>query len=300
TYSTHLPDGRTVWFFSDTFVGRVNPDRSRPRGTPMINNSLIVQDGEKRTVLIGGTPEEPRSFFVPSQPDSWYWVYDSTVENGSLWVFLIRFSKAGSGPFGFKWHDTALAEVSLPDLKVKGIRPVVNAKGISWGAALLEDGDYTYIYGVEDRKDGKWMHLARAKRGAIYGSWDFLGEKGWTRDAAGSRRLLPGIANEFSVTRVKDGYLLVTFDTTQFLGADILAYTSCSPEGPWENRTLLYQTPEAVDEVFTYNAHAHPQFTEDGELLISYNQNHLVVAALTASVDFYRPRFFRVAVPALK
>ena len=34
TYSVALPDGRTVWMFGDTFLGRVNPDRSRPADTP--------------------------------------------------------------------------------------------------------------------------------------------------------------------------------------------------------------------------------------------------------------------------
>lgn len=30
TYSLRLPSGRELWIFSDTFLGRVNPDGSRP------------------------------------------------------------------------------------------------------------------------------------------------------------------------------------------------------------------------------------------------------------------------------
>jgi hypothetical protein len=301
TYSIQLPDGRVLWLFSDTFLGSVNPDRSRPRDTLMINNSLVVQDGTKLTTLTGGTAKAPASFFVPKQPDSWYWVYDATIEGDSLFVFLIRFAKQGSGVFGFKWLGTDLAELSLKDLKLKKLHPVRADKGVAWGAALTEDGNHTLIYGVEDRPNaGKHAHLARAKRGALTGPWEYWNGKGWTSDPTASARILDAVANEFSVTKVGNGYLLVTMDTSQYLGADLVAYTSCTPQGPWTNRTLLYVTPESKDENFTYNAHAHPEFTKDGQLLISYNQNSLVLAAVFANVDFYRPRFIRVTVPALK
>ena len=45
TYSVRLPGGRTAWIFSDTFLGPVNPDGSRPTTTPFINNSFMVQRG---------------------------------------------------------------------------------------------------------------------------------------------------------------------------------------------------------------------------------------------------------------
>jgi hypothetical protein len=54
--SVLLPDGRVVWLFSDTLIGPVNADHSRPRSAVLVNNSLVVQDG---TALVstryGGT-----------------------------------------------------------------------------------------------------------------------------------------------------------------------------------------------------------------------------------------------------
>src|SRR6516164_7650671 len=47
TVSVPLPDGRVAWFFSDTFVGPVNADHSLPAGTPMVRNSLVVQNGSQ-------------------------------------------------------------------------------------------------------------------------------------------------------------------------------------------------------------------------------------------------------------
>jgi hypothetical protein len=49
TVSVALPDGRTAWIFSDTMLGTVNADFTRPRTSPMINNSLVVQTGDALT-----------------------------------------------------------------------------------------------------------------------------------------------------------------------------------------------------------------------------------------------------------
>src|SRR4051794_35960797 len=60
TASVLLPDGRVAWLFSDTFLGPVNADGTRPRTSPMVHNSLVVQDG---TALVdtrtGGSPTFP-------------------------------------------------------------------------------------------------------------------------------------------------------------------------------------------------------------------------------------------------
>ena len=55
TYSVELPGGRTAWIFSDTFLGPVNPDGSRPTTTPFINNSFVVQRGHSLKTVTGGT-----------------------------------------------------------------------------------------------------------------------------------------------------------------------------------------------------------------------------------------------------
>src|SRR5688572_10949916 len=49
TTSIQLPDGRIAWLFSDTFLGAVTPEHSRPRDAPFIRNSLVVQQGRTLT-----------------------------------------------------------------------------------------------------------------------------------------------------------------------------------------------------------------------------------------------------------
>ena len=66
TISTPLPDGRDAWLFSDTFLGTVNPNGSRPSDTPLVvHNSMVVQQGPpstaQLTTLTGGTAAAPTS-----------------------------------------------------------------------------------------------------------------------------------------------------------------------------------------------------------------------------------------------
>ncbi|HEX7021918.1 MAG TPA: DUF5005 domain-containing protein [Trueperaceae bacterium] len=303
TYSVRLPDGRTLWLFSDTFLGRVNPDGTRPPSSPLIHNSLVVQDGDTLTTLRGGSGDQPDSFFADPEWDQWYWLYDATVEQSAdgavLRVFLLRFVHRGSGVFGFAWVGTDLATLSLPDLRVVDIQPVPADDGVAWGAALLEGPDYTYIYGTEDLGADKYAHLARAPKGGILGSWEYYagpGEDPWKDDPGASVRLLHGVANEYSVTPVNDGYLMITMDTRQASSPDILAYESCQPEGPWRHAGVIYRAPEVGGNLFAYNAHAHPEFDGDG-LLISYNVNSREFWDLLNDASIYRPRFIRLPLP---
>lgn len=305
TYSVELPDGRTLWLFSDTFVGLVNPSRTRPRNAPMVHNSLVVQDRDELTTKVGDIGGIPQSFFADPDWDSWYWVYDATVETtatgGVVRVFLIRFQRTPEGGmWGFEWMDNALATLSLPELEVVSIDPLPSGHGVAWGAALLEHGEHVYIYGTEDLGDDKHMHLARARTGGVAdpAAWEYAtgpGKEAWSSDPADSARLVTGVGNEYSVTHVNGAFLLITMDSLTRLSPELVAYTACDPAGPFEGRTVLYVTPEAEEAgVLTYNAHAHPQFTEAGALLVSYNVNASDVAWVFADADLYRPRFVRV------
>ena len=96
--ATALPDGRVLWDFSDTFLGLVRRDGSRPSGQPFINNSMIVEDGGALVqTLHGGTPESPTSLIIPADQHSWYWVGDMTDEGDRLRVFVMEFTRTGGG-----------------------------------------------------------------------------------------------------------------------------------------------------------------------------------------------------------
>jgi hypothetical protein len=301
TNSVALPDGRTVWLFDDTFLGPVNPDRTRPETAPLIRNSLVVQDGAALTTIHGGSRSAPRALFTPRGGASWYWLNDGTVEGDRLRVFLLRFLR--DGPEGWAWHwtGTDVATLRLPELTIERIAPLPVDNGVRYGAALLEAAEHTYVYGVEDLHHTKYAHVARAGRDALLGPWQFFDGRGWSDSASSTARLLSAsVGTEFSVIAVSDGYALISFDTVDPLWEwrEIVAHFAPSPVGPWGERTVLYLTPEAGQgRRFVYNARAHPQFALDGDLLLSYNVNSFNFPDLYADADLYRARFVRLGLP---
>jgi hypothetical protein len=147
----------------------------------------------------------------------------------------------------------------------------------------------------------KYGHVARARKGALLGPWEFFAGRAWSAVPEHSARMLEtSIGNEFSVIRVKGGCALITVDTRRQLleWQDVVAYFAEHPTGPWTDRTILYTASEPDHENrFVYNAHAHPQFSREAELLITYNVNSLRFDDLYADADLYRARFVRVVLP---
>ena len=297
TYSTPLPDGRVVWIFSDTYLGLVRADGTRPYTAPLVNNTFVLQEGVRLTsTLHGGTAEDPDALVAPDERRSWYWMGDGTVEGDRLRVFALKFTRTGPGQWDWHWSGTDLATFALPGLELLGTTPVVSSNGVTYGSAVMEDGSLTYVYGVEDTGLAKYMHLARARRGAVAGPWQFWTGNGWSQDPARSGRILWGVGNEYSVTPWGGGYLLITMDTRVPFTPAVVAYGACDPTGPWAGPFHVYATPESGGDIFTYNAHAHPEFNDRSGLLVTYNVNSFDALDNYRDVTIYRPRFIRVRV----
>lgn len=300
TYSVGLPDGRTVWIFGDTFLGRVNPDRSRPLDTPLIRNCMVIQQGHQLTTRYTGSSDSPQALVTPEAADEWYWPGDGTVENKNLQVFFHRFRKTGPDPWQWVWAGTALAVFGLPQVSLESLTPLPNAKTVMYGSSILETTEYTYIYGTEDRGRTKYAHLARARAGHLEGTWEYFAGSGWTDDPQASVRLMAGVANQYSVLAVEGGFLLLTMDNRTPFSNRLVAYLASTVFGPWQGPVTVYTAPEVTRDVAAYNAFAHPQFADDGCLLVSYNLNSVSDFTLPyANADTYRPRFVRVNVARL-
>jgi hypothetical protein len=102
---------------------------------------------------------------------------------------------------------------------------------------------------------------------------------------------------ELSVTPVATGplkgkYLLVSMHVERKLYIRI----GESPVGPFGPRIDIYRTqePDAGQEIYTYNAKAHPSLSPTGEWLVTYNVNSRDWDSLVANGDIYRPRFLWV------
>ena len=300
TRSVALPDGRILWLFGDTFLGTVRTDRSRPHAAPMVRNTFVVQSGDTLVTLHGGTGASPQALVTPLEKGSWYWPSDGLVEGNRLLVFLPRFTATGPGMWDWRWSGTDIGTFSLPELRLEKITAAVAVNRVIYGAALLEDADTTYIYGVEDLQSAKYVHVAKASSGRLDDAWEFWNGEGWTVDPLASKRLFSGAALQFSVFKTGGRYVLITSDNRNPFDSDIVAYVSPSPIGPWSLRSFLFRPPEAKGDIVAYNALAHPHLSPRDRLLISYNLNHIRdPKAVYQNADDYRPRFVLIDHKAL-
>ncbi|REF36964.1 DUF5005 domain-containing protein [Thermasporomyces composti] len=298
TYSAKLPDGRRIWMFSDTFLGPVEPDGSRPDAA-FINNSIVVQeDGELRTIH-GGTRENPAAVLAPEDPNAWYWVNANNIAGGTLNVIYLEFARTGSGMFDFVWRRTVLARFHLETLEVLSVHELPSSvENLEWNPWLLRVGPYTYIYGVEDLGQKKYMRIARVRGDDLLGRWEFFTGDGWSSVEAESTRVLADVSNSYSVTPINGGYLLITQDTSFPFSNEIVGYFAPTPTGPFGERTVLYRTPETGPDgtygnpnVIMYGPHEHPQFRRGNTLVVSYDVNSLNPDDVWNDASIYRPRF---------
>lgn len=291
TYSIPLPDGRTIWLFGDTFLGTVNPDRSRPHSA-FIRNSAMVQDGDQMTTLHQGGAGNASAFVSPSESDWWYWPGHG-IAGDSLQVIMFGFrSTGGGGGFDFAYTSVDLATFSLPDIKLMSLERKIADPTINFGAAVLEHGGYTYLYGAEKDGLGKYLHAARVEGNDLSSEWQYFDGENWTADISKSTRLFAHVSEQFSISEFDGKFYLLT--QAHILGAQIYLLTGDSPVGPFYDQRLVYCTPQLTENTFTYNAFLHRQFSDEEEVLISYNINSFDFNELFENADLYRPYFIRV------
>ncbi|MEU8249786.1 DUF4185 domain-containing protein [Nonomuraea sp. NPDC048916] len=301
TYSLRLPSGQELWVFSDTFLGQVNADGSRPPvveeggTTVFLNNSFAVERDGRLSTIHDGTAEQPTAVMPPRDQNHWYWAGDATLAGGIVEVTYQEYERFGGGAWDWRWHRNVVARFAQGHLNQPiSVHDLPSGHGVAWASGILKDGRHTYVYGVEDHGSPKYMHIARVEGQSLLGQWEFLKADGtWSPNEADSARVMSGVANEYSVSRVGDAYVLITHDTGEVLSPNIVAYSSCSPFGPFTGKQHVYTTPETGGNIFTYNAHAHPGVAGTG-LVVSYNVNSFVNTDHYRDVSIYRPRFIDV------
>lgn len=305
-YSAALPGGIQLWSYSDTFLGPVNPDGSRPRTTPFLNNSFVLRKGNQISTVHGGTADQPDAVVKPATEGNWYWaganLVDGPIDDRVLQLVCLEFRRTGSGMFDFEWLRNAVARLDVSSLEVLELAPLPSGAEVAWGMWLRTEGSYTYVYGVEDRQQDKYLRIARVPGTDLRGTWEYYDGSGWSGTESDSARVLHGIGNEFSVTVLPaaygDRYLLVTQDTTTPFSPDIVAFFADSPVGPFADKTVLYSTPETGGNIITHSAHDHPELRNGNTLLVTYCVNSIEPDDLYADVSIYRPRYLDVTLSA--
>ncbi len=332
-FSVPISDKRTLWLFSDTWVGSIRDGKRKD--VKMVNNTVGIQDGNGADAklsfaIAAGEDGKSKAIFTPPEGKGWFWQFAGYHADGKLHIFLPRQEKTDAkGAFGFRNVDVWLATVGEPTPSLRGVGrnsptenptddptkwkpkyakvPFADLTGErkrSFGSAVLRVENHVYIFGYEE-KPGKpfasrklLVARAPADKLADFDSWRFLAANGeWKPDVKDAAAQCDGFGTEFSVSYLPGLKKYALVSTENGLSERIMGRFAESPEGPWTEPVLLYKCPEMKQKkgVFTYAAKAHPHLATGNELVISYVVNSFELAPVINDADLYWPRFIRVA-----
>jgi Domain of unknown function (DUF5005) len=315
SYSLALPDGNSLFLWSDSYIGTVNPQtRLRSSDLFQAHNSLTVWDSTTGSYTTVGYPPKTSSYFVPTDKSNWYWAGAPLLVQPSPGVYQIKVMLLEWTP-SIQYVGTSVATLAYPSLSIISIAPVqMSNTTIEWGNWLLQAGGYTYIYGLLDPgNDNKEPYVARVKSLSNLTNsklWQYWNGTAFVAGASNAVQLsgVTAITGEYTVNEFSYGsgsfYMLTGMDPQNPpypLWQNLDTYYSCSPQGPWSQKTVVYQTPEAgapgckVGTLVTYNAKAHPEFTDSSGILLSYNVNANDSGDLVCADD-YIPRWVRIQI----
>ncbi|MFI8089563.1 DUF4185 domain-containing protein [Streptomyces sp. NPDC086080] len=324
THSVRLPDGRLLWLFSDTFLGQVhrppNPAGEsytwRDTAAPLVRNSaVLMRDGRLEGTL-------PAPLFPDPAPGRWRWPVAARVEPRSpgsaeqvlrvvLWV-----RQTGQHPWIYGVPTaTEVATLSLPALRLESMVTVLDQRQIAdpsrrvlFGTTLVEEDGWTYVFGGDDgrpaSRPASHAYVARVPDGGLAdpAAWEYWSGAAWrTRARPGpvlgdGRRT--GVGSAFSVARDEGTYVLFTMAAGAKGLTTVASYWACSPTGPWHGPAHEFAPALPQGGTAAYNPQTHPELSEDGRLVLSYDVNWLetsgAAAMLSRNVALYRPRFVTV------
>ena len=316
-YSVPFSSNRTLFFFGDTWIGKV-VDNRRTNIVTMINNSVGV-------LTHGPSPHldcfwrtnanhKPTAMLLPADGRGFLWPFGGVAVSNTLHLLLhqMEHTKEG-GAFGFKtvapWLATVTNAQEPPDRwRVTQARlpftELSDTRQLLLGGAMLRHEDFIYTYGHDshpkDKKAGRHMILARVKTDTMedFNHWEFFTAGAWQKDFRQATGIASGVPSEFSVTWVSALKKFVFVGNGDLLSPTILARTAPAPWGPWSEPVKLYDCPEVKwnKRVFCYAGKAHPSLSSGDELVISYAANSFSLADVINDARLYWPQLVRVKV----
>lgn len=314
--SLQLSGGRLLWLFSDSTIGRVEQGKHAP-GSTIVNNAVAItrDHAAPRPAFAWGDGEPPHAMFTCAKPAEWYWLAGGGLEvspDGPLVLFAWRLGRTGradAGVWDFEGRgtDAILIENPHDDPRAWRWRAVdlfdrsggMPARTRAWGAAVVRESDYAYIFGV-DATDvwHKSLLVARAPcdRLAVRKEWRFHAADGsWSRNPADAAVVASDVADEFSITRSRTGgYTMVHMEPN--FGRRVMFRHARAADAHWSDAAPIYTCPEpgADTRLIVYSAKAHPAASSPDGLLVSYCVNSTDFWHMLADASIYRPRFLRV------
>ena len=326
----HAATTKTLFVFSDTFIGDVDLVSHARKNAVMIHNSLAVltgadPDSSKMRFIWGGTglsgsgsgSAGAASAFTPNTPatqgkQAWYWLQDGFCHKGVVYDLPLIVEPDSTGTAGFKFKETGIGLIRIP-LNGDGEPDMAQAtqkdtplfhtgtKSFYFGCGIFantaeagapDPDDSVYVYGRNS------LYVARVQVDEFedFSKWRYWDGRGWTADIDKAGSLGLG-GPELSVMPILQGALKGKYVlTSSMVGPDLYVRIGDSPVGPFGNAINIYKAPEwdTAVPIYTYNAKAHPSLSSNGDWIVTYNVNTSNWNRNLADADIYRPRFLRM------
>ncbi|MBZ4187400.1 hypothetical protein [Niabella beijingensis] len=307
-YSIPLGNGQSLWTFGDSHI---NDFDSSTQTTPclfQVRNAVFTMDQRypMRTITYTGTATPPSYFSLGHDPHYWFWPGSGYAHGDSVYIFLGRLHKTGpGGMWGFENVDSGYVAVIRKDnFSHVDYRLLPPSNGIVFTSAVVKGlNDTCYVYGIKSNGMGNDLFVARFKAGAVVHSREYFDGTGWSRSSGEAHPIHSEFTASFNVCKIGKKYILIT--TALSVGCDqgkeIFVSVSDQPYGPFTNRHVVWEVDDTLEghHPFFYIANAHPQFSDNNELLITYCINGYDSCVNTCengrmNPDYYRPKAIRV------
>jgi hypothetical protein len=264
-----LPDGRKLWVFQDAFV------RTPAGATRLVHNVGMIQSGPCFTLLQSGTAGDPRPWIGGSATTPlrrWFWPLGGTVAaDGTFRLFVAEMVERGPR---YLSHTepvaTWLATITLPDLRVTGLRRAPDSSAQLYGWSVVDHGRYTYLFGHCYRQFG-WsfvghdpcaatVTVARVPRGRLNRTPTYWNGAKWATRPGRAVNVAPArgpdggarSVNPMQVAHVKGCWIAVT-KVGDWFGQSIHLDRAPTPAGPW--RTVAVVPAPTLGPSSTYNTY---------------------------------------------
>lgn len=295
--SLELPDGRTVYFFNDSFYGYNDPTENpfQNNGSRFLRNAMVVEEDGLLYSHYSGTQANTTRYFESVEPsplpgvDNFYWVGDAVMHEGHVLVYLVEVLNTSGGATAT--GRTYIASLSYPELELEGIFPQEDFANSY--ESFFAEGDYYYLYRTQAQ--GVWnstTHVARCDRNDLLGTqgtWRFYNGTDWVQDPTESAAINNVRAESFA--RLQPGnYVQISMPV---LSNEIKASFAPTPIGPWTEAQVIYYIP--LDEEYWWYLPNIQHQLPNGKFQVSYSVNSWE-GWLDAWKDkyWYRQRYIQV------
>ncbi|MFE6646729.1 hypothetical protein ACFVJS_09225 [Nocardioides sp. NPDC057772] len=308
--STTLGDGRSIWMFGDTLRDEELP------GAGFVRNSMLLVEPDCLRVVL---PESGGAIIPDREDGVGYWPMSVTSLDKPGYTLVVvaaqRVRTISKDVFGFEALGPAIAQFVVPDGGVPQLIAVTDigaddadTRRPMWGAAAALSGKWLYLYGTAREPEpelgtGFSLHLARVEPDHVAepDRWMYWDGTGWGRRAGAATELIPaadGVSQTLSVFE-RDGRWYAFSKSGEFLGDDLVFWTSSSPTGPFRAQPPVGTLPSGVARgELRYMPLAHPDILEEpGSVIVSYSRNSTDLGAVLRDPLLYRPKFIRVDLP---